>query len=103
MVDGCDYVEVASFGKASEIQADKQNGLAVLRVKTHAANIQPIKFRSVQPKLGEDVAALGYPLAQLLSDSIKITMGNINSLIGLENDTRYLRASRCFPAKQRYG
>lgn len=93
MVDGCDYVEVASFGKASEIQADKQNGLAVLRVKTHAANIQPIKFRSVQPKLGEDVAALGYPLAQLLSDSIKITMGNINSLIGLENDTRYLQIS----------
>lgn len=93
VVDGCDYVEVSSFGKAAEIQSDKQNDLAVLRLPTVPADIQPLKLRNAQPKLGEDVAALGYPLAKLLSDSIKITMGNINSLIGLENDTRYLQIS----------
>jgi len=93
VVDGCDYVEVSSFGKASEIQSDKQNDLAVLRIPAIPAEIQPLKLRNSQPKLGEDVAALGYPLAKLLSDSIKITMGNINSLIGLENDTRYLQIS----------
>lgn len=93
VVDSCDYVEVSSFGKAVEIQSDKQNDLAVLRIPTVSADIQPLKLRNAQPKLGEDVAALGYPLAKLLSDSIKITMGNINSLIGLENDTRYLQIS----------
>lgn len=93
VVDGCDYVEVSSFGKASEIQSDKQNDLTVLRIPAIPAEIQPIKLRNSQPKLGEDVAALGYPLAKLLSDSIKITMGNINSLIGMENDTRYLQIS----------
>lgn len=93
VVDGCDYVDVSSFGKAAEIQSDKQNDLAVLRVPTVPTEIQPLKLRNSQAKLGEDVAALGYPLAKLLSDSIKITMGNINSLIGLENDTRYLQIS----------
>lgn len=93
VVEDCSYVEVASFGKATNIQIDKQNDLAVLRLTSLKPDIPPLKLRNTSPRLGEDVAALGYPLAQILSDGIKITMGNINSLIGLENDTRYLQIS----------
>ncbi|EKF42632.1 hypothetical protein NA8A_08194 [Nitratireductor indicus C115] len=39
------------------------------------------------------MAAIGYPLSQILSDSVKITTGNINSLVGMGNDTRYLQIS----------
>jgi hypothetical protein len=52
-----------------------------------------LAIRRAPPRLGEDVAALGYPLSDILSDSIKITTGNINSLVGVENDTRYLQIS----------
>lgn len=93
VVEGCSYVEVSSFSKATDIQIDKQNDLAVMRVTALPDTIQPLILRNTSPRLGEDVAALGYPLSQILSDSIKITMGNINSLIGLENDTRYLQIS----------
>jgi hypothetical protein len=93
VVEGCSYVEVSSFGKVTDIQLDKQNDLAVLRFKPSPSTSEPLKLRKTPPRLGEDVAALGYPLSQILSDGIKITMGNINSLIGLENDTRYLQIS----------
>lgn len=93
VVEDCSYVEVSSLGKATDIQIDKQNDLAVLRLTSLKPDILPLKLRNMPPRLGEDVAALGYPLAQILSDGIKITMGNINSLIGLENDTRYLQIS----------
>ncbi|WP_192799193.1 S1C family serine protease [Brucella tritici] len=93
VVDGCSYVTVASMGKASEIQTDKQNDLAVVRIAALPAKSQVLKLRGFPARLGEDVAALGYPLSQILSDGIKITMGNVNSLIGLDNDTRYLQVS----------
>nr|WP_297322688.1 PAN domain-containing protein [uncultured Bartonella sp.] len=44
-------------------------------------------------RLGEDIIALGFPLDGLLSDSIKITTGNVSALSGVENDTRYLQIS----------
>ncbi len=50
-------------------------------------------LRRSQPRLGEDIAAYGFPLDGILSDSIKVTTGNINSLVGMENDTRYLQVS----------
>lgn len=93
VVKDCSNVEVSTFGKATDIQTDKQNDLAVMKVTTLPASVQPLVLRNTPPRLGEDVAALGYPLSQILSDGIKITMGNINSLIGLENDTRYLQVS----------
>lgn len=93
VVNECSSVGVSSFGKAADIQTDKQNDLAVLRVASIPKDIPPLKIRNTSPRLGEDVAALGYPLAQMLSDGIKITMGNINSLIGVENDTRYFQIS----------
>lgn len=52
-----------------------------------------LRFRGLVPRLGDDITAFGYPLGGLLSDSIKVTTGNINSLVGMENDTRYLQIS----------
>lgn len=47
------------------------------------------KLRSGKPiRLGDVIATYGYPLSGTLSDSAKITQGNVNSLAGLENDSR---------------
>ncbi|MET2830826.1 trypsin-like peptidase domain-containing protein [Mesorhizobium shangrilense] len=91
VVEGCESVSVPSLGDAAEIKIDKQNDLAVFQV--NATDKKPISLRSTQPRLGEDIAAYGFPLNGILSDTIKVTTGNINSLVGMENDTRFMQVS----------
>ncbi len=93
VLESCTRIAVAGSVDATDSQIDAQNDLAVVRAAGLPDGIVPLKLRSRTPRLGEDVAALGYPLNQILSDSVKITTGNINSLVGLGNDTRYLQIS----------
>ncbi|RCW81960.1 S1C family serine protease [Phyllobacterium bourgognense] len=93
VIEDCDRVNISGSGDINERFVDSQNDLAVVRVSGPGFNIAPIAIRRAPPRLGEDVAALGYPLTEILSDSVKITTGNINSMIGLGNDSRYLQIS----------
>ena len=91
VVENCARIKVVGRGEVTEWKIDAQNDLATLQ-DPGAATV-PIPIRNETVRLGEDVAALGYPLADILSSSIKITAGNINSLLGLADDTRYLQIS----------
>ena len=44
-------------------------------------------------RLGEEVAAFGYPLTDVLSSSGNFTLGNVTALAGLKDDSRYLQIS----------
>lgn len=44
-------------------------------------------------RLGEPVAAFGYPLAPILSTSGNFTRGDITALSGIGDDTRYFQIS----------
>lgn len=92
VVEGCASVSVPKLGDGGDLAVDKQNDLAVFRLSMGAGKPH-LPLRRSQPRLGEDIAAYGFPLSGLLSDSIKVTTGNINSLVGVENDTRYLQVS----------
>lgn len=83
---------VDGYGEVKRLFRNPNNDLALLRVN-NTKEIQPLALRVTPPKLGEDIVALGYPLAGFLSDTIKITTGNINSLAGIENDPLYLQVS----------
>lgn len=90
VVEDCARIKVVGRGDLTEWKIDAQNDLAALQIP--GATTTPIMIRG-EPRLGEDVAALGYPLASILSSSIKITTGNVNSLLGIADDTRYLQIS----------
>lgn len=92
VLEDCKRATVLGLGDTSDWFLDRQNDLAVLRV-TGTKDSTYLSFRKSPVRLGEDIAAFGYPLRGLLSDSIKVTTGNINSLVGLDNDTRYLQIS----------
>jgi hypothetical protein len=92
VTDGCTRIEVKGYGDTTQLIRHSENDLAVLRVKGDQ-QITPVKLRATPPKLGEEVVVLGYPLAGFLSDTIKITTGNINSLEGIRNDPLYLQVS----------
>ncbi|WP_376703173.1 serine protease [Mesorhizobium sp. ISC25] len=91
VLKGCVSVTVVGRGDTSEWKNDELNDLAVI----HSPGVAPaiISVRNTPARLGEDVAALGYPLAPVLSSSVKITTGNVNSLLGIGDDTRYLQIS----------
>ncbi|MBB4235465.1 trypsin-like peptidase domain-containing protein [Rhizobium esperanzae] len=92
VVQGCMRIEVKGKGDAVDPRIDATNDLALVKVNAVEA-LKPLVFRHAPTRLGEDILAIGFPLATLLSDSVKVTTGNVNALAGIRNDTRYIQIS----------
>jgi serine protease Do len=69
---------------------DKANDLALLH--TDIENLSVASFR-LQSRVGEPVAAYGFPYAGLLSSSGNFTIGNISALSGMNDDSRFIQMS----------
>ncbi len=69
---------------------DETNDLALLH--TDMSSLSAASFSS-RPRLGEFVAAYGFPYAGVLSSSGNFTVGNVTSLSGMSDDTRFLQIS----------
>jgi serine protease Do len=92
VVKKCTRVEVKGLGFSEQPKIDETNDFAALKVLPDRP-VTALKFRKNAVRLGEDILAIGFPLSGLLSDSIKVTTGNVNALAGLANDTRYIQIS----------
>lgn len=92
VVKGCQRIEVSNMGKGQDIRIDTNNDLALLKLPD-GIKTKTLYLRRDVIRLGEDIIALGFPLDGFLSDSIKMTTGNVSALSGVENDTRYLQIS----------
>ena len=66
------------------IALDKRNDLAVLRGDYR--NKTYLNINVMGPDFGEDIMAFGFPLAENLSSSVKLTRGIVSSLSGPNND-----------------
>jgi S1-C subfamily serine protease len=69
---------------------DNANDLALLH--TDMENLAVAFFR-LQSRVGEPVAAYGFPYAGLLSSSGNFTMGNVAALAGIDDDSRFIQIS----------
>ena len=94
VVDDCLNPQLIS-GLASPVSArvlatDTANDLALLK-----GDLMPSRaaLLRVGIKVGEGIAAFGYPLVGLLSTSGNFTVGNVSAITGLGDDTRYLQIS----------
>ena len=66
------------------------NDMAVLKVETTLPGALAIRTgASIRP--GDDVVAIGFPLAGLLADQPNVTTGTVSALAGIGNDSRYLQ------------
>jgi serine protease Do len=94
VVDGCAGVRVSNGNDgprpARVVTRDATNDLAIL--KTNATPLKVATFR-YGVRLGEDVAAFGFPLAGLLAAGGNFTLGNVTALAGLRDDSRALQIS----------
>ena len=94
VVEGCNMAEVISGLSApllTRILArDQSNDLAILK-----PDLKPTTSASLRigAKIGEGIAAFGYPLAGLLATSGNFTLGNVSAVAGIGDDTRYIQVS----------
>lgn len=91
VVRGCSEITINHNNKeypAKIIVSDTQNDLAVLKVGFDSPSFSLIRDNKTV-KVGEDVVAVGYPLSGILAAQVNVTKGNISSLAGLGDDTRY--------------
>jgi len=94
VVENCSVVRVKSTTgrdqSASVVTRDTKNDLAL--VKTSIRGAKPVAIR-IGARLGEQVAAFGFPHADFLATSGNFTMGNITGLVGIKDDTSQLQMS----------
>ena len=94
VVADCGNVQVksddGSTQEARVVARDATNDLALLKLDKG-----PAKFASLRIgiRLGEGVAAFGFPHTDLLSTSGNFTLGNVTALTGMGDDVRYLQVS----------
>jgi S1-C subfamily serine protease len=96
VVRACGQVKVrvdTGNSRVAVVQAqDPDDDLALLRVSLPAG--PSATFRddpAVRP--GDDVVAVGFPLAGLLADQVNVSTGTVNALAGLYNDLHMLQMS----------
>ena len=92
VVEGCSTVTVVSeragTGLAEVVARDTTNDLALLKTKNKPQSVASIRLGV---RVGEPVAAFGFPLSGLLATSGNITFGNVTGLSGIADDTRYIQ------------
>jgi serine protease Do len=69
---------------------DRANDLALLHTDMNGLSV--VSFH-LGPRLGEMVATYGFPYSGILSSSGNFTLGNLTSMTGMGDDTRFLQMS----------
>ena len=97
VVEGCSTVTVVSertgTSLAEVVARDTTNDLALIKVKSKPQSVASIRMGV---RVGEPVAAFGFPLSGLLATSGNFTFGNVTALSGIADDTRSSRFKRPF-------
>jgi S1-C subfamily serine protease len=94
VVEGCPVPKVVC-GSAEPIIAqviarDAANDLALLKVDVANEHVASLR---TGVRIGEEIAAFGYPLQGVLSTGGSFTVGNVSSLAGIKDDSRHIQIS----------
>ena len=92
VVDGYDHPRIV-YGSEEPAEAqivarDAKNDLALLKVGSITDNFARLRNGV---KVGEELAAFGYPLFGRLSAGGNFTLGNVSALSGMRNDSRHIQ------------
>lgn len=86
VVRGCDTIEVGGATFVEVLDVDDTVDLALLRA-SFVNSQNPLNLRSGRGiRLGDDLVVAGYPLSNILGDSLRITTGTVSSLSGIGKD-----------------
>ncbi|KWH20303.1 trypsin [Burkholderia ubonensis] len=94
VIEDMQEIHIASLEgrhRAEPVVVDRRNDLALLRVQG-APVFKQVSFRDgTGCDLGEQVVAMGFPLAGLTGGGVQVTQGGVSALFGLHNDASLLQ------------
>ena len=94
VIEDMQEIHIASFDgrhRAEPVVVDRRNDLALLRVNGAPA-FKQVTFRDgMGCDLGEQVVAMGFPMAGLAGGGVHVTQGGVSALFGLHNDASLLQ------------
>lgn len=94
VVEDCTTIHATPDGgkplPARLIASDAANDLALLKVEHQPAGVAGLRIGA---RLGEPVAAFGFPLSNVLASTGNFTLGNITALAGIGDDSRHIQVS----------
>jgi TPR repeat protein/S1-C subfamily serine protease len=89
VVEGCKAISI--HGQvASLVSFDPKDDLAVLHTPPRSGSVAALRLRPAV-RAGERVVAVGFPLTGFLAAQANVTTGDVSSLAGIGNDSRYLQ------------
>jgi len=92
VVEGCAEAKVvcgsAGPTPAQVLARDAANDLALLKVNFLSDHVATLR---AGVRMGEEIAAFGYPLQGTLSSGGNFTIGNVSGLAGVNNDSRHIQ------------
>ncbi len=92
VIEGCETPKIVCGSTepadAYIVACDVRNDLALLKVAFSHDHVARLR-RGV--KVGEELAAFGFPLFGSLSASGNFTLGNVSALMGMQNDSRHIQ------------
>jgi S1-C subfamily serine protease len=91
VVEGCKAISI--HGQvASLVSFDPKDDLAVLHTPPRSGSVAALRVRPAV-RAGERVVAVGFPLTGFLAAQANVTTGDVSSLAGIGNDSRYLQVT----------
>lgn len=96
VVNGCRSVSVradsARAWRARVVAVHPRDDLAIVRADTVFDDVAAFRIGAgIRP--GDDIVAVGFPLAGLLADEPNVTTGSVSALAGIHNDPAILQMS----------
>jgi len=91
--DGYEVIDNENRKLKAKVQAtDAKNDLALLAVDEHFPTAAKLRKQS-DPRLGESVTVVGYPLVGVLGDKPSVGFGNVTSTIGIRGNPAQMQIS----------
>ena len=94
VIEGCEDPKLVRGREepvfAQVVARDPANDLALLKVEAGSDHVGTLR---AGVKIGEEIAAFGYPLQGTLSTGGNFTIGNVSALAGIKNDSRHIQIS----------
>lgn len=97
VANGCSNLKIRDSSKIKHdvtvVATDARNDLALLKTSTDTSLPAAIFRANDSVDVGENVVALGYPLAGMLASEVNVSFGYVSATAGLADDTSKLQIS----------
>ncbi len=97
VVDGFTFLNIKTNSNnnfvAEVLYEDKRSDIAILSPTNKYTTSYWFDLNKQEPKIGEEISVIGYPLSQVLGTDIRITKGIVSSKNGIKGDLKQFQIS----------